>query len=620
MVQNASGTECPWLSAAAFALLATVPSAARSSELIPPSALAQVEALLEQKRQRTPVQRKLDSTLLYAIARARGDSLVSAIPNLGQGLRRALDGRVEVEIQAADDASLKAQIVALGGDIERDDPGLLQVSIGLDGVEKIAQHSAVRAIRSALGGFTHGMRVPLATAPVTASRASQGSTISQGDAGHAADQARAQYNVDGSGVMVCAISDSVNELSQIQASGELPGNVLVLTGQAGNGTSEGTALLEIIHDLAPGASLGFATAGPNPTVMAQNILGLRAAGCRVIIDDAFFLTEPVFQPGIIAQAIDTVVADGAVYVTAAGNFFNFDAGLSGVFEGLFSATMLPAPLTGAGIAAHDFGGGSATDRITNDGASARFPITLQWANPAGQAADDLDLFLLSPSMLSVVDASTGTQDGDDDALEVLLSAADRTNSHLVVVKFSGNDVYFHLNTNGSLLAIGTDRQSIGHGGSLNQISVGAVGVHTLGAGGVFVGGAQNPPEQFTSDGYRRIFFDASGSPLSARAPQGLGGVLQLTPELLAADRVSTTTTMWQTFFGSSASAPHVAAVAALYLQRFPLAGAAQVKQALINSAVDTGTPGYDRTAGAGILMAPAALAGDFEFADSFEDP
>ncbi|MCB1629584.1 MAG: S8 family serine peptidase, partial [Xanthomonadales bacterium] len=436
------------------------------------------------------------------------------------------------------------------------------------------------------------------------------------------DVARSQYAVDGTGVTACAISDSVDELAQLQATGELPGDVFVLPGQAGVGTSEGTALLEIIHDLAPGASLGFARAGPNAAVMAANIRALRLAGCDVIIDDAYFLTEPVFQPGVIGQAIDDVVADGAIYVTAAGNFFNLDAGLSGVWEGLFTATALPPLLVGAGIAAHDFGG-TAMTRVTTDGACCRFPFSLQWANPSGQAADDLDLFLLSPGLTAVLDASTTVQDGDDDALEILLSAADRTNAHLVVVKFSGNDVYFHLNTNGSLLSIGTDRQSVGHGGSLQQISVGAVGVHTLGPGAAFVGGAANPPEFYSSDGFRRVFFDRSGNPLGARMAdvrRGVGGVELLTPEVLAADRVSTTTTQWQTFRGTSASAPHVAAMAALYRQRFPQATADQFRQALIDHAIDTGTPGFDRTAGGGIAMMPEMLAGDFRFEDSFEDP
>ncbi len=590
-------------------------------------ALAQILALSEEKRHRNGAQRKLDSALWYAIKRHRGDPLMARFQTLGRHVTRGASGEALVDLRGRIDAGVMTRLDQLGGRVELAvaESEWARVAITLDAVEALAELPQLRHLRFAEPAYTRAQALPVSMAgPTHAARASAaprrlGSVVSEGDAGHRVDVARAQYNVDGSGVLICAISDSVDELSLLQATGELPGNVLVLPGQAGVGTSEGTALLEIIHDLAPGAALGFARAGPSPAVMAQNIFGLRQAGCEVIIDDAYFLTEPVFQPGLIGQAIDAVVADGAIYITAAGNFFNLDSGLSGVWEGLFSPTTLPPLLAGAGLAAHDFGG-TAMTTVSNDGASARFPISLQWANPAGQAGDDLDLYLLGPGLTAVVDASTSVQDGDDDALEILLGAADRTNAHLVVVKFSGDDVYFHLNTNGSLLSIGTDRQSIGHGGSLEQISVAAVGVHTLAPGAPFTGGPANPPEAFSSDGFRRVFFDAQGNPLGGRGEGGVGGIELMTPEITAADRVSTTTSQWLTFFGTSASAPHVAAVAGLYRQRFPGATAAQFRQALIDGGLDTGTPGFDRTAGGGIMMAPETLAGSFEFADSFEDP
>jgi biotin operon repressor len=44
-------------------------------------------------------------------------------------------------------------------------------------------------------------------------------------------------------------------------------------------------MLEIVHDMAPGATLGFATALNSRFAMAQNIQSLRNAGCNVIVDD-----------------------------------------------------------------------------------------------------------------------------------------------------------------------------------------------------------------------------------------------------------------------------------------------------------------------------------------------
>jgi hypothetical protein len=60
------------------------------------------------------------------------------------------------------------------------------------------------------------------------------------------------------------------------------------------------------------------------------------------------------------------------------------------------------------------------------------------------------------------------------------------------------------------------------------------------------------------------------------------------------------------FFGTSAAAPHVAAVAALLLSKNPFLTPAQVKSALMTAAVDIGAPGFDTVAGAGRLDALAA--------------
>jgi hypothetical protein len=77
--------------------------------------------------------------------------------------------------------------------------------------------------------------------------------------------------------------------------------VQVVPGQAGSG-DEGTAMLEIVHDLAPGAQLYFATAVNSDASFAANILALKNTyGCDVIVDDVTYLAEGAFQDGPIAQ-------------------------------------------------------------------------------------------------------------------------------------------------------------------------------------------------------------------------------------------------------------------------------------------------------------------------------
>src|SRR4029079_8924194 len=84
------------------------------------------------------------------------------------------------------------------------------------------------------------------------------------------------------GIKIGVLSDSIDGLSSAEASGALPGNVTVLPGQAGTGAGEGTAILEIVHALAPGAQLYFATALESDIAFANNIRNLQAAGCKII--------------------------------------------------------------------------------------------------------------------------------------------------------------------------------------------------------------------------------------------------------------------------------------------------------------------------------------------------
>ena len=136
------------------------------------------------------------------------------------------------------------------------------------------------------------------------------------------------YN--GTGVRVGALSDSFNtsgngSYAADQASGDLPAGVTVLQDFNG-GEDEGRAMLQIVHHLAPGATLGFATADVSEAGFAANITNLAKPvaqggfGANIITDDVQYFDEPMFQDGIIAQAIEGAVTNNNVsYFSAAGN-------------------------------------------------------------------------------------------------------------------------------------------------------------------------------------------------------------------------------------------------------------------------------------------------------------
>ena len=383
-------------------------------------ARAEIAALLAAKAQRTPAQRKVSSQLLDAAARARqadgggglplaprvaapdargpaaGAMLDERAPvDVGAGLDvgagvagdpalggAAADGRAAVDIRAEVTPEVLARIGALGGDIVNSVPRYrsIRARLPLAAVEALAEMDAVRSIRPADEAATHqapGLRSVDRRAPASAVRSKV--NTSEGDVAHNADQARLIYGIDGTGIGIGVLSNGVDGLARRQRTGDLPERITVLPGQAGWG-NEGTAMLEIVHDLAPGADLYFASAKSGQAQFAVNIEALCAAGADVIVDDMFYFREGVLQDGVIVQGINAAVADGCFYFSAAGNAGNLNDGTSGVWEGDYAAgEALTVNGEAAGVL-HDFGGGRHENRITRPPSA----IILQWADPLGR--------------------------------------------------------------------------------------------------------------------------------------------------------------------------------------------------------------------------------------------
>src|SRR2546423_15408233 len=70
------------------------------SDDIAPSALAQIDALLQEKESRTAVQRKMDSQLIYALKMTRGQPIAIGVRTLAIDLLSQPDRRVSVDVSA----------------------------------------------------------------------------------------------------------------------------------------------------------------------------------------------------------------------------------------------------------------------------------------------------------------------------------------------------------------------------------------------------------------------------------------------------------------------------------------------------------------------------------------
>src|SRR5262249_11457353 len=164
-----------------------------------------------------------------------------------------------------------------------------------------------------------------------------GSVTSQGVVSHATNKMNAAgYRGQGVNIGVLSDSASATRVAALIASGDLPADVTILPGQAGSGSDEGTAMMEIVHDLAPDAKLFFATAFSGAASFASNIEDLRFLyHCDIIVDDVTYFNEGVFQDGPIAHAVNDVVADGAMYFSSAANLGELTSGTLGNWGGAF---------------------------------------------------------------------------------------------------------------------------------------------------------------------------------------------------------------------------------------------------------------------------------------------
>jgi PKD repeat protein len=466
-----------------------------------------------------------------------------------------------------------------------------------------------------------------------------GSVTSQGDIALRAVDARTAYGVDGSGVTVGVLSDSYDTLGGAAAdvvSGDLPpSGVQVIGGESSLcGTlifcvDEGRAMLQIVHDMAPGAALLFHTGLGGKANYASAISALRSAGADVIVDDILYLNEPMFQDGIVAQAVDSVVASGAAYYSAAGNSgrntyeapFN-DSGVVFCIE-FFEPIGDCDPIYERVGRMHDFDPGPGVDlyqRVTVPIDSV-LTIALQWDEPFGGAGPraDHDILLLDETGGIFFEISANDNVAMGEGWEVLqfynYQELGYGTSFNIIITYDDVD---SIGPPATLLKA----VIFGSGNTIEEYSSGGGTLfgHANAAGAAAVGAAFfldtpeygiAPPalEPYSAAGGVPILFGPGGAPLATP-------VVRSKPEITAVDGVNTTFFFDDShgndgiddFFGTSAAAPHAAGVAALMLQARPGSTPQQLIGALESGAVDMDAAGFDYQSGYGLIQADAAIA------------
>lgn len=375
-------------------------------------------------------------------------------------------------------------------------------------------------------------------------------------------------------------------------------------------------MAQIVHDLAPGATISFATALGGEAQMATNIRTLASNGATVIVDDVSYLAEPVFQEGVVGKAVADVSADGVAYFSSAGNSNVVVGGRNvGSYEApSHRAASCPATVQAIGpyIDCHDFDPGAGVDNGADltVSAGAKFLMVLGWDQPQFGITTDYDIFLIDSAGTVVAGGADFNVGGSRKAFEAFgVDPVPAAGTYRVVVgRFEGPPARFKtimVNASG-LTAVqwnatnGTDTVGptiFGHNASRSGATVAAVPYDNASTvepfssrgpathcHGPVVGTtpAAALPACFVehvdvaaTDGTRNSFFGSGGNP-------------------------------WR-FYGTSTAAPHAAAVAALQRQAHPCAAPAQVIAAQVASGRPVGPFGQDARGG-GLVDAVTAIA------------
>jgi hypothetical protein len=564
------------------------------------------------------VSRKLTSLLLdLSQSETRPKSVQDAVRGRRLRINDANEVQVYVLLQSLSDENLQ-HLAEVGAAVEIKDAVRRRVQARVP----VAQLQAVAALP-----FVDFVRLPnYAVRRI-------GAVTTEGDAILHSDVVRQQFSLDGTGVRVGVISDGLKGVFATgcttcsgtaggpMASGDLPSSTGtrnsrgVLTSSSGGiagrsfqanqdleglptgacafpgAGAEGTALLEIVHDIAPGAQLSFANAD---TDLAFNqAVNFLAGSNDVVVDDLGFLGEAYDGTSRVssntANALNNSSNPIRTYVTSVGNDADehylgtyTDSGIDGTsITGVSNSGHLHL-FQQAGDTTDVLGLGPKPYNVISLPTNGEVVIFLTWDDRFGGSGNNYDLYLVRQSNGTVVARSTDVQSGSQDPVEFIdFVNSGATDFFQIVAQNVRNQAQpkqlnlfsfapecaatgprtlapgHHDRHNYNTLTRSVGAQSDAGGSPVSVISVGAICSASAAAAGT-----ATTDESCRDTTHSTIeFFSSQGPTIDGR----------MKPDVSAIDGVAIT---WagsfeNPFFGTSAAAPHVAGIAALLLQSAP---------------------------------------------------
>lgn len=354
----------------------------------------------------------------------------------------------------------------------------------------------------------------------------------------------------GQGTKIAIIDLGFAGLSTAKSRGELPSNTIEndFTGTGlQNTTSHGTAVAEIVYDMAPGSQLYLMKIGDEVDLENAVDEAIRQGVDIINHSVGWFNTSFYDGTGPIAAAVQRARSAGILWVNSAGNYalrhwqgFAMDSNGNGFVE---------------------FASGREGLQFTAQSGET-VSIYLAWQDwPA--TSQDYDLFLVTSSGVTVA-SSERLQNGAQPPTENLTFRLTAGGTYEIRVKAASvaspkQLSIFNLNQNinpsvpqGSLVTPAD---------SPAAMAVGAVSYLNWTTGPLQPFSSQGP----TTDGRSK-------------------------PDIVGPDSVSTSTAGFSPFIGTSASTPHVAGAAALLLSETPTLSVSGLETKLKGGAIPMGSP------------------------------
>lgn len=421
------------------------------------------------------------------------------------------DGMIKVLISFSNSNNVIDQLQQIG-EIDFAVGNKIQLTVSVDRLDEILEISQITELKSPTFALQHEL-------------------ISEGVQFVNADDVHKFSQLSGAGIRIAVLdlafddknSEISNSIKQTKSFRQGFSGTLPLEG-LGNQYLHGTAVAEIINDVAPGAELYLYTFGTE--LEFEKALDYAKTRVDMVTISVGWINYPSDGNSSMTQKIEEIIDSGLSFVVSSGNYAEMhwegkaiDSDSDGWIEFFQSDEALSIPITD----------GMLKEKIP-------IFIYITWKS---KTLSDFDVVLIDPNGKTSA-YSANKQNKDNTIYESITFTPNQAGIYKLAISTSEKNPE-------SIIEVFSPINNIEH-----AVKIGSVGIPTDAAGVISVGALSS------SDGKLESF-----------SSQGPTNNDRLAPIVMGPDAVTTKAYSGNLFYGTSAAAPHVAGIVALMLEKEP---------------------------------------------------